>query len=46
MVHMHWILALDHPSLLDALANSRDAASLWHELRMGLNSEYGACVRS
>ena len=46
MVHMHWILALDHRSLLDALANSRDAASLWHELRMGLISEKGAFARS
>ena len=46
MVHMHWISALGHPSLLDALANSRDAASLSHELRMGSNSEFGARARS
>ena len=46
MVHMHWILVLDHPGLLDALANSRDAASLLHELRMGLIPENRACARS
>lgn len=44
MVHIDWILVLDHPSLLDPLANTGDAATLWHQPGIGLGSEYGSCV--
>ena len=37
MVHMDWISVLDHPGLLDPPANTGDAATLWHELRIGLD---------
>ena len=44
MVHMDWISVLDHPGLLDPPENTGDAATLWHELRIGLDSEYGSCA--
>ena len=44
MVHIDWISVLDHPSLLDPPANTGDAATLWRELRIVLDSEYGSCA--
>ena len=34
MVHIDRILVLDYPSLLDSLANTGDAATFRHELRI------------
>ena len=44
MVHMDWTSVLDHPGLLDPPENTGDAATLWHEPRIGLDSEYGSCT--
>lgn len=44
MVYIDWILVLNHPSLHDPPANTGDAAMLWHELKIGLDSEHGLCA--